>query len=51
MTLDDAIKHCREVASSECNECSDEHFQLMNWLIELKKLRTFKKDIMEVVLK
>lgn len=43
MTLDEAIKHCEEV-SMECEasgktQCSLDHRQLMNWLIELKQLR------------
>lgn len=40
MTIDEAIKHCQEVSYS-CNnkECSLEHTQLTNWLIELKYYR------------
>lgn len=39
MTLDDAIKHCQQVANeSEC-ECANEHKQLAEWLKELKKFR------------
>lgn len=26
MTIDEAIEHCKEVASSECSECSEEHY-------------------------
>lgn len=48
MTLDEAIKHCLEVA--ECNEiaglesearkqCSNDHRQLAEWLQELKQWR------------
>lgn len=42
MTLEEAIKHCREKAlscSSEQRECALEHIQLMDWLKELKCLR------------
>lgn len=51
MTLDEAIKHCEEVAEShdriaqikavtleEC-KCAKEHRQLATWLRELKQLR------------
>lgn len=41
MTLDEAIKHCEEVADYDCyNEkqlkCAEEHWQLAEWLRELK---------------
>lgn len=51
--LDEAIEHCKEVASNKetCRDCANEHFQLMNWLIELKKLREFKSEIMGVIFK
>lgn len=54
MTLDEAIKHCEEVAKAreaeankitdvkelfDCLECSCEHQQLAEWLKELKELR------------
>lgn len=35
MTLQDAIKHCHEVANSKCDECGKEHEQLAEWLTEL----------------
>lgn len=48
MTIDEAIRHCEEVA--ECNEiaglesearrqCCNDHRQLAEWLTELKELR------------
>lgn len=44
MTLDEAIKHCNEVAEtiseSGCDECAKEHKQFAEWLIELKELRS-----------
>lgn len=46
MTLSEAIKHCREKAieQRECNKnCSMEHYQLMNWLIELKNFKEEEK--------
>ena len=39
MTLDEAIKHCEEVADTKCNECGNEHRQLAEWLKELKQLK------------
>lgn len=44
MTLDEAIKHCEEVANGmtaqgECKECAEEHKQLAQWLGELKQLK------------
>lgn len=41
MTLDEAIQHCRAVASKtgECR-CADEHSQLAAWLEELKSLKS-----------
>ena len=39
MTLDEAIEHCRE-KSQGYSECAIEHYQLMNWLIELKEKRS-----------
>lgn len=38
MTLDEAIKHCKEVAK-KCDSCGAEHKQLAEWLIELKERR------------
>ena len=39
MTIEEAIKHCNNIASSQCNECGEEHKQLSQWLKELKCLR------------
>ena len=44
MTLDEAIKHCEEVADGmteqgKCAECAAEHKQLAEWLKELKNAR------------
>ena len=40
MTLDEAIKHCNEVAEeNECIECAAEHMRLAEWLTELKEFR------------
>ena len=51
MTLDEAIKHCEEVAEKNdwfeknyledknCQKCAEEHRQLAAWLKELKQLR------------
>lgn len=65
MTLDEAIKHCEEVAQEQdmkadfetdnqtyimsemerkrCRECADEHWQLAEWLKELKRADTLLK--------
>lgn len=57
MTLDEAIKHAREVAeenreeamnaffppyADECESCAEEHEKLVSWLEELKELRKQK---------
>ena len=40
MTLDEAIKHCLEVAhNTTCVDCKNEHLLLAGWLLELKKRR------------
>lgn len=55
MSLDDAIKHCEEVAEenqaivdscdyygenmAKCEKCAEEHRQLAEWLKELKELK------------
>ena len=52
MTLDEAIKHCKEVADTcENKECSIEHEQLAEWLKELKTYKNKRaikcKDIID----
>lgn len=62
MTLDEAIKHCEEIAmdktnlaqtlwdskeKARCKECADEHEQLAQWLIELKILRN--NDVLDKI--
>jgi hypothetical protein len=43
MTLEEAIKHCLEVAKeTDCKECSEEHKQLAKWLEELKQYKKMK---------
>ena len=39
MTIEEAIKHCEEVADSKCDVCGAEHRQLAEWLKELKERR------------
>jgi hypothetical protein len=40
MTLDDAIEHCNDVANNCKNKsCANDHLQLAEWLMELKKLK------------
>ena len=62
MTLDEAIKHCEEIAmdktnlpqtlwdskqTARCKESADEHNQLAQWLIELKILRN--NDVLDKI--
>ena len=49
MTIDEAIKHCEEVADTPCftdeeARCYSEHRQLAEWLKELKKYREWLKS-------
>lgn len=40
MSLNDAIKHCEEVAfNCENSQCAREHIQLKDWLVELRQYR------------
>ena len=41
MTLEEAIKHAEELANdiNICSDCREEHRQLAEWLIELKRYR------------
>ena len=45
MTLDEAIRHCEEVADG-CSgtECKADHRQLAEWLKELKERRSSKNE-------
>lgn len=46
MTLDEAIKHCEDVAEDRCGcaeDCAEEHRQLAEWLKELKERRAKDK--------
>ena len=56
MTLDEAIKHAEEVSESnfdkavryedaKCGECAKEHYQLAEWLKELKQIRDGKQTV------
>ena len=61
MSIDEAIKHCEEVAENQewmaenynddsmgaklCKECATEHRQLAEWLRELKAYREAEKEI------
>ena len=44
MTLDDAIKHCQQVADESDCECADEHRQLAEWLQELKEFKQMQTN-------
>ena len=64
MTLEEAIKHCEEVAEAcerqskrwddefykNCTECAFEHKQLAKWLKELKTYREFADWLVKAVL-
>jgi hypothetical protein len=45
MTLDEAIIHAECVAESGCDECSQEHAQLAEWLRELKNIHYSIKEM------
>ena len=44
MTLDDAIKHCQQVANKSDCECAKEHKQLAEWLQELKEFKKMQTN-------
>lgn len=51
MTLDEAIKHCEDVAEDRCGcaeDCVNEHRQLAEWLKELKAYREADTPRLEV---
>ena len=48
MTLDEAIEHAEEVATTRCGECAEEHKQLADWLRELKRAR-MKIDLLKIL--
>lgn len=61
LTLDEAIKHCEEVAEKYCeaveegltaddfcDSCASEHRQLAEWLRKLKTFEEAKERIIEV---
>ena len=47
MTLDEAIKHAREIANEQkcqsCKKCAEEHEQLADWLEELKEYKDLEE--------
>lgn len=51
MTIDEAIKHCKDIIkrNNDCKECIEQHAELLTWLEELKELRKFKTSILKVV--
>lgn len=48
MTLDEAISHAKEIATTNCNNCGKEHKQLAEWLEELKYRRNLKDSIYDL---
>lgn len=44
LTLDEAIKHCEDVARSEDTPCAKNHRQLACWLTELQRLRAANEE-------
>lgn len=53
MTLEEAINHCRNIASDEsnCEECRENHAQLAMWLMELKIIRYIEPLVNESALR
>lgn len=51
MTLDEAIEHLNDILKDDrkwdCEKCKNEHVQLREWLLELKKYRHQLKENME----
>ena len=51
MTLDEAIKHCDKHAYENihngCTECAYEHFQLADWLRELRDCKHALSDMID----
>lgn len=46
MILDEAIKHCKDIAKDkQCTKCGEEHQQLAEWLEELKELKKMLSEI------
>lgn len=45
MTIDDAIKHCKDIINNDnyCASCVNYHVELLAFLEELKELREFKE--------
>ena len=43
MTLQEAIKHCYDVANNKCGQCAEEHRQLAQWLEELERMKMEKE--------
>lgn len=39
MTIEEAVRHCYEVAENNCTECGKQHLQFAEWLRELDRLR------------
>ena len=54
MTLDEAIKHCDEIADYDCYnykqmKCAEEHRQLADWLKELKRAKELLEATYELL--
>ena len=40
MTIEEAIEHCEDIISDgKCDQCAEEHRQLVEWLRELQERR------------
>lgn len=44
MNIEEAIKHCKDIAEHECNNCGKEHLQLAEWLEKLGKYEVLEKN-------
>ena len=52
MTIDEAIRHCLNVAETcTVKACAEEHRQLAEWLMELKRARVLLKATHELLMK
>lgn len=49
MTLEEAIAHSEEVATTRCGECANEHEQLAEWLRELRHLKAENAKLRELL--
>ena len=49
MTLDEAVEHAEWCAGEARGECAEEHRQLAEWLMELKRLKAENEKLKKLV--